>query len=126
MYSLIYPEELSKEYCDSVYKEYGLFRTIHNPAVKFNTEAQSALTLDTVCTICNKKGISKLCTSTRKERVVVPICFTCHFDLDMYGINPGSVDYCRQIRSNFIETVKQKSMPFKLLISVDTEKYVIN
>lgn len=115
IYSETHPTELSKTFCDSMFKEHGLFKPILDPAASFMKDTEYYLVRVKTCDICNKFDVTRLCMPTRDQLVfkkIYHICYNCHWDLTNYAINPGTIDYCRFIKEASINILKKKSTVF--------------
>ena len=115
IYSETHPTELSKEFCDSMFKEHGLFKPIIDPATSFIKDTTYYFVRVKTCDICNKFDLTKLCVPTRNQEIfktIYHICYNCHWDLTNYALNPSTIDYCRSVKEDSIENLKKKTTVF--------------
>lgn len=115
VYSKDYPTELSKKFCDDLYKEHGLFKPILDPATTLMKNADYYFVRVKTCDICNKTNLTKLCVPTRTKELfnkIYHICYECHWDLTNYAINPNTMDYCRHIKEDSIINLKKRTSVF--------------
>lgn len=106
--------ELTQDFCNTIFKQYGLFRSLQNPAQAFMKGKDVLYTRVTTCLICKAITECILCVPTREDTIISHVCFNCKHDLDMWGINPEEVDYCRLTKDSTIKHFKLNSQKFIL------------
>lgn len=106
--------ELSQDFCNTIFNQYGLFKALQNPAQAFMKGKDVLYTRVSECLICKVKTECILCVPTREDTIISKVCFNCKHDLDMWCINPDDVEYCRLTKESTIKHFKLNSQKFIL------------
>lgn len=113
MYSKEFPNELEQSFCDKIYDEYGLFISLKNPAQQYMNDVESSYVKTGKCFVCNvDENECKVCIPTRRPYESKLVCLNCSYDLNMFAINSGVLEYARTLKGYTIENWKKYATPF--------------
>lgn len=96
LFSKADPEELHEVYCDLLFKKYGSFHPIENPATKVFDKTEH-FSMKAICGFCDVEANCTVHAATRTSKLFL-ICKPCVQDFNMHVFNPNNKDYCRSLK----------------------------
>ena len=96
LFSKADPEELHEVYCDLLFKKYGSFHPIENPATKVFDRTEH-FSMKAICGFCDVETNCTVHAATRTSKLFL-ICRPCMQDFNMHVFNPNNKDYCRSLK----------------------------